>query len=69
MNRWRDLANHTWRRRNPIKTDYVHWLAVCSDQITQNNRVITRSISFGLLLFGVGFCLMLFYLIAGDLHV
>lgn len=69
MNLWRDLANRTWRKHDPIDKDYVHQLAIRSDQITQNNLIITRSISFGLLLFGVGFCLMLFYLIAGDLHI
>ena len=67
LNLWRDLANRTWRKADPVKKDYVHQLAVRSDQIAQNNLVITRSISFGLLLFGIGFCLMLFYLIAGDL--
>ena len=68
LNLWRDLANHTWRRSHPVEKDYVHLLAVKSDEITQNNVIITRSISFGLFLFGVGFCLMLFYVIAGDLH-
>ena len=68
LNLWRDLANRTWRRSHPIEKDYVHLLAVKSDEIAQNNLIITRSVSFGLLLFGVGFCLMLFYIIAGDLH-
>lgn len=68
LNGWRDLANHTWRRSRPIEKDYVHLLALKSDEIAQNNLIITRSVSFGLLLFGVGFCLMLFYVIAGDLH-
>ena len=68
LNLWRDLANRTWRRSHPVDKDYVHLLAVKSDEIAQNNVIITRSISFGLFLFGVGFCLMLFYVIAGDLH-
>lgn len=68
LNLWRDLANHTWRRSHPVEKDYVHLLAVKSDEIAQSNVIITRSISFGLFLFGVGFCLMLFYVIAGDLH-
>ena len=68
LNAWRDLANHTWRRSHPIKKDYVHLLAIKSDEIEQSNLIITRSISFGLFLFGVGFCLMLCYVIAGDLH-
>ena len=68
LNLWRDLANRTWRRSRPIEKDYVHLLAIKSDEIAQNNLIITRSVSFGLFLFGVGFCLMLFYVIAGDLH-
>lgn len=68
LNLWRDLANRTWRRSRPIEKDYVHLLALKNDEIVQNNLIITRSISFGLFLFGVGFCLILFYLIAGDIH-
>ena len=68
LNLWRDLANRTWRRSHPVKKDYVHLLAIKCDEIAQNNVIITRSISFGLFLFGVGFCLMLFYVIAGDIH-
>jgi hydrogenase-4 component B len=66
-NYWRDLANHTWRRRSPIETDYVELVNLRADELNENTKIITRSISFGLLLFGLGFCLMLFYLIAGDL--
>jgi hydrogenase-4 component B len=66
-NRWRDLANHTWRRKTPIETDYVEQISLRADELNQSAKIITRSISFGLLLFGLGFCLMLFYLIAGDL--
>lgn len=68
MNAWRNLANQTWRRKKPIERDYVHWLAIKSDQLRQNNLIITGSISFGLFLFGLGFCAMLFYLIAGDIR-
>lgn len=68
LNAWRDVANHTWRRKCPIERDYVHWLAIKSYQLRQNNAIITGSISFGLFLFGIGFCAMLFYLIAGDIH-
>lgn len=68
LNLWRDLGNRIWRRSHPSDKDYVHLLAIKSDEIAQNNLIITRSISFGLFLFGVGFCLILFYLIAGDLH-
>lgn len=68
LNAWRDVANQTWRRKHPIERDYVHWLAIKSYQLRQNNAIITGSISFGLFLFGIGFCAMLFYLIAGDIR-
>lgn len=68
LNGWRNLANHTWRRKRPIERDYVHWLAIKSDQLRQNNLIITGTISFGLFLFGLGFCAMLFYMVAGDIR-
>ncbi len=67
MNKWRNLANRTWRRGRPDRNDYAHLLALKCDEIDQNNQIIAGSVSFGLLLFCIGFCLMLFYLIGGDI--
>lgn len=63
MNGWESAANHTWRRKAPGRTDYVHILALKNEMIKESNRIIGRSLSFGLLLFGVGLVLTLVYLI------
>lgn len=66
MNRVRDIRNCLPWRKTKGHTDYVMLLAEKRAQLRQNNLIITRSVSFGLLLFGIGFTLMLFYLLAGD---
>lgn len=57
------LGNRTWNRKHPVHADYVHLLAVKNEELKENNRVIQRSLSFGLLLFCIGLCLTLIYLI------
>ena len=63
LNRFRDVANSTWRRKRPIERDYVHYLAVRRAESRQNSVVIRRSMSFALLLTCIGLMLTLFYLI------
>lgn len=63
LNRFRDVANSTWRRKRPIERDYVHYLAVRHAESRQNSVVIRRSMSFALLLTCIGLMLTLFYLI------
>ena len=63
VNFFASIANHTWRRSNPIKKDYVHAFAVKRTEWKENNMIIGRSLSFGLLLFCIGLCLTLVYLI------
>lgn len=63
LNLGRNLLNGTLRRKRPIRTDYVHLLAVKREEIRKNNMVIGRSLSFALLLFCIGFCLTIFYLL------
>lgn len=43
--------------------DYVHELAVKNEMFKESNMIIRRSLSFGLLLFCVGLCLTLIYII------
>lgn len=57
------LGNHTWHKNCPKKINYVHLLAVKNEEIRENNRIIGRSLSFGLLLFGIGLSLTLIYII------
>lgn len=45
------------------KTDYVHAFAMKYAEWTEDERIITRSLSFGLLLFGIGLSLTLIYIL------
>lgn len=63
LNQVEELGNHLWNRRKQHHVDYEHVLAMKSEEISENNRIIGRSLSFGLLLFGVGLALTLIYLI------
>ena len=63
MNRLQSFANRTWRRRRPANRDYVHLFAVLREELKENHMIIGRSLSFGLLLVGVGLCLTLIYIL------
>lgn len=57
------LLNSTVRRKHPVEKDYVHALAVKREEIRESNVVTGRSLSFALLLFCIGFCVTIFYLL------
>ncbi len=63
LNAFQSLANHTWRRKHPKHEDYRHKLALQYDAFRENSIVISRSLSFGLLLVMIGFVLILVYII------
>ena len=63
MNWVQKIANVTWRRKNPARKDYRHILAVKFTEFEENNTIIGRTLSFGLLLFCVGLCLTLVYIL------
>ncbi len=63
MNFFRDILNRTWRRKTPVRTDYRHTLAVLRFGIREKNMIIGRSLSFGLMLVCIGFCITLIYII------
>ncbi len=63
LNFWQTFANRTWRRKNPAHRDYIHIMAVRGAELRENNMVIGRSLSFGLLLVCVGLCLTLIYIL------
>lgn len=63
MNGFQDLGNHLWNRRNPGDKDYAHILAVRNEEFKETNKIIRRSLSFGLMLVGIGLCLTLIYII------
>lgn len=63
MNFFRNLANGTWRKKAPVETDYRHKMAMLHDELKETNTVIGRSLSFGLMLVCIGFCVTLIYII------
>lgn len=63
LNFLQKLRNRTWGRQNPTDKDYVHIMAVRSQELKENNMIIGRSLSFGLMLFGIGLSLTLIYII------
>lgn len=63
LNGMQALGNYTWHKKAPVHRNYAHLLAVKNEELKENNRMIQRSLSFGLLLFAIGLCLTLVYLI------
>ena len=63
MNGFESFGNHTWSKEHPNHKDYRHLLALKNDEFKESNRIIGGSLSFGLLLFGIGLVLTLVYLI------
>ena len=63
LNLIQSIGNHTWRRGNAAHRDYVHLAALKNEELKENNLIIRRSLSFGLLLCCVGLSLTLMYLI------
>lgn len=60
------LGNLTIYRKNPRTRDYEHCLALFQEEWSENRTVISRSMSFGLLLFCVGLILTVVYLFVKD---
>lgn len=57
------LLNRTVRRKHPKKVSYEHKLAILNDELSENNTIIARSLSFGLMMFSLGLLLTLVYLL------
>lgn len=57
------LGNCLWNRKHPKEVNYRHVLAMKNAEFKETNRIIGRSLSFGLFLFGVGLALTLIYLV------
>lgn len=63
---WNVLAggmNLTFWRKHPRHEDYVHTFAVKEEEWIEDRFIIVRSLSFGLLLFCVGLCTTLLYVL------
>ena len=59
-------GNLTIHRKSPRKTDYEHRLALHYEEWNENSMMISRSMSFGLLLFCIGLILIVAYLFIKD---
>ena len=57
------LLNRTFRRRNPITTDFVYVFAAAWDELTDASHRLVRSVSFGLMLLCIGLYLAFTYLL------
>lgn len=63
LNAVQALANRTWRRKNPGTVDYRREAALRYDVWRESSTVISRSLSYGLLLVIIGFTLTLVYIL------
>lgn len=60
------VGNQTIHRKHPKSQDYEHKYALFYEELSENSTMITRSMSFGLLLFCVGLILTVAYLFIKD---
>lgn len=58
------LLNKTIYRKRPIKKSFTKWTAVGYLELTRTSRLVSKSVSFGLLLFCIGLILTLLYLLS-----
>jgi hydrogenase-4 component B len=63
---WQTLGNLTFRKKNPRTVDYDHKFAIWHEEWAENNTVIVRSMSFGLLMFCIGLIITVAYLFLRD---
>lgn len=63
MNGLQKLGNRSIRRKRPGTVDYEHKYAMLYTELSEDGRIIARSLSFGLLLFCVGLLLTVVYLL------
>ena len=63
LNFWQALRNRLWGRKHPTHTDFVHLTAAGVEDFRESFMIIQRSLSFGLLMFGIGLALTLIYII------
>ncbi len=64
LNKVEELLNMTIWRKHPHKKDFVHQIALKYAGFKENLSFIGRSLSFGLILFSLGLCVTLIYLLA-----
>ena len=63
FNKLERLLNYTIWRNHPHKKDFEHALVLKLSSFKENSGMISRSLSYGLLLFSLGLCATLIYLL------
>ena len=63
FNKTEGLLNHTIWREHPHEKDFEHRFALLYSGFKENISMIVRSLSYGLILFSVGLCGVLIYLL------
>ena len=64
LNKLQALLNKTLWRSAPRTKDYEHTIALKFSELKENTGFIGRSLSYGLILFCLGLCAVLIYLLA-----
>ena len=59
------ILNHTLWKKHPKETDYKHKMAIDYWSMRETIYMITRSLSYGLIIFSIGLCATLIYLLVG----
>lgn len=57
------LLNRTLYKKHPIRKNFVSILAVSKEEVDKTTKIISRSVSFGLMMFCIGLLLTLAYLL------
>ena len=63
LNKVESFLNFTIWRKHPHKLDFEHYLVLKYSAFKENSGMISRSLSYGLLLFSLGLCATLIYLL------
>lgn len=63
MDDGKKVLNHTVYKKHPLRVSFEHKLALLQSELSENNTIIARSLSFGLLLFCLGLLFTLIYML------
>lgn len=67
LNELEKLLNRTVWKEHPHKKDFEHQFALLHSAIKENMAIIGRSLSYGLILFSIGLCATLIYLLVAAI--
>lgn len=67
LNKLELLLNKTLWKNHPHKKDFEHQFALINSAVKENMAIIGRSLSYGLILFSLGLCATLIYLLVAAI--